>query len=149
MSIFKRVRFLSTRFIDLLSSFISTILRRRFISYIFKSGTVQKGITSAGPLPILPIHTRNGLAAADNLHFWQSFRLNLPFTPSSDDNFSPPKSYKRKALLIGVEVNDKPLTERGLDTRTNQSTLKGPHQDVRDMRQFLIGRFDSIVSNVY
>lgn len=68
----------------------------------------------------------------------------LPLTSPLGGHLRPPltQSRKRKALLIGVDHE-----------RTTQDVrpLKGgPHKDIRDMRQFLIGgsKFNSIIFRI-
>lgn len=53
-------------------------------------------------------------------------------------NLQPPRSCKRKALLVGVEY---PPTTRRRRRPVRPLNLKGPHRDVWNMRQFLIGGF--------
>jgi hypothetical protein len=117
-------------------------IQHKFLFYSFETHTEDRDenrITSA------PDHTHNVL---DDPSLPSSFRPNpLPFTPINDDLQST-QCYKRKALLIGVESTNQLLTERGLDTPTNLRPLKGPHKDIRDMRQFLIGRFYNSISNI-
>lgn len=62
-----------------------------------------------------------------------SFRPTPPLPSRIDNHLQPPQSCKRKALLIGVEDDD----------------CRGPHKDVRDMRQFLIGGFKFTYSMKY
>ena len=69
-------------------------------------------------------HTAQTLDVSDEPH--SSFRP----TPSPIDHEHPqlPRICKKKALLIGVEF------------KNGENRLESPHKDVRDMRQFLIGR---------
>jgi hypothetical protein len=93
-------------------------LKRKFFYFICGRPTLDSddgfnfGATSAGS------HTLNSL---NEPHF--PFRV-PPLTSPLGDRLQPPQIFKRKALLIGVEQG-----------------LRGPHKDVRDMRQFLIGKF--------
>jgi hypothetical protein len=63
----------------------------------------------------------------------------LPLISPLDAHLQPPQrlSFKRKALLVGVEENDEQPMRRG----QRPLALKGPHKDIRDMRQFLISKF--------
>ena len=88
---------------------------------------LNDGFTSAG------YHTLNVL---NEPYF--SFRPAPPLTSPIDDHLQPPQSCKRKALLVGIEFSDELPTERGLRPLAE---LNGPHKDIRDMRQFLIGGF--------
>jgi hypothetical protein len=57
----------------------------------------------------------------------------------------PPQSCKRKALLVGVEL---PTTRRRRRP-VRPLNLRGPHRDVWNMRQFLIGESSLIpVKNI-
>jgi len=63
-------------------------------------------------------------------------RISDTFTIPMDDHLRPQQSYKKKALLVGISGR---WTERGSDI---SRPLRGPHRDIRDMRQLLIGRFN-------
>lgn len=133
MSTSRRVHRLSERFIGLLQSVISTILEHKFLFSRFGTHTQDRD--------------ENWIGSAESP---SSFRPNPPpFTPPINVDLQSTQRYKRKALLIGVESANQLLTERGLDTPTNLRPLKGPHKDIRDMRQFLIGRFDKSIPNIY
>ena len=117
-------------------------LKRKFFPYLFgrflqdgddaaAAAGLNVGFTSAGSS-----HTLSGGNLDDSEpHF--PFRPTPPLTSPFDDHFQPPRSCKRKALLIGVEDNNGLPTKRG---------LRGPHKDIRDMHQFLLGesKFSSI-----
>ena len=104
-------------------------LKRKFFYFIFGRSTLDKddsdGFTSAGS-HTLAAHTLHPL---DEPHFPFIFP---PLTSLLGDHFQPPQSFKRKALLVGVEDSDELPMKRG---------LKGPHKDIRDMHQLLIGKF--------
>ena len=53
-----------------------------------------------------------------------------PLTPPNDFHLLPAQRCKKKALLVGVE------------SVSSGRSLKGPHKDVRDMCQLLIGRLN-------
>ena len=96
-------------------------LKHKLLSYIFGRPTQDKdddGFRS---------HKLNVtvLVLSGELEPHFSFRPTPPLTPID----KPPQKCKKKALLVGV-VN------------TNaERPLKGPHNDVRAMRQYLIGEF--------
>lgn len=73
-----------------------------------------------------------------------SFRPTLSFASLIHDPLKPPRRYKKKALLIGVESKHERLGSEK-DTPTSLRPLTGPHKDAQDMRQFLIGRFNNRV----
>ena len=115
--VFKRLRSLLKLLIN---------LKHKFLSYIFGRPTQDKDDDSDG----FCSHTLNFtvLVLLSELEPHFSFRPTTPpLIPPID---TPPQKCKKKALLIGVENS----TER---------PLKGPHNDVRTMRQFLIGEFKS------
>lgn len=110
-------------------------LKHKFFSYVFGRLTQDRdddglnvGFKSAGS------HT--GTAQAHTLNVLDE-PPTPPLTSPFDDHLQLPqtRNCKRKALLVGVESNNELQTKRGL------RPLKGPHKDVRDMRQFLIGEF--------
>ena len=100
-------------------------LKHKFLSYNFIRPTQDslrdddKFGSHTGPADTLNV--------LDEPHFFS--RSTPPSTSPIDET---PQSCKRKALLVGVEYNN-----------DKERPLKGPHKDVRDMRQFLIGEFES------
>ncbi|KAF8815603.1 hypothetical protein BYT27DRAFT_7333839 [Phlegmacium glaucopus] len=123
----KLVYSLSGRFISLLKRILSAIRKHNFFSYLFgrpiqdeenyeitsvRSPTIDTGLEEAqlGPSP--------------------SFLPTPPPTSPIDYHPKSPQSYKKKALLVGVESTNQPgSTERA---------MRGPHNDIRNMRQYLI-----------
>ena len=117
----------------LLEQFI--YLKHKLFPCIFKRPTRDRDdgdeLAVAGGSDTGTTHTPNVFQPGDGGIFL--FRP-TPLLPSCIDNhLQPPQGCKRKALLIGVEDDD----------------CRGPHKDVRDMRQFLIGGFKFTYSMKY
>jgi hypothetical protein len=122
-----------------------------FLSYIFgrpaqdrEDDGLNDGFTSVGS------HTAH-TNVIDQPHF--SFRpttspLTTPIVNHRD--LHPPRSCKRKALLVGVGSVE---TRRRGRRPVRPLNLRGPHRDVWNMRQLLIGGFkfstSKNISDVY
>ena len=106
-------------------------LKRKFISCIFGRPTQDRlgddelniGFTSAATQAGSGSHTVNVL---DEPHF-----PTPPLTSPTAVYLQSPGSHKRKALLVGVDHKNE--------------LQSGPHKDIWDMRQFLIGRFKFMI----
>ena len=81
---------------------------------------ILAGTSSAGCPTIHTLDVLNDLQLGPSSSSFANDHLGL----------KPPQSCKKKALLVGVE------SLNGL------RPLRGPHNDIREMRRFLIGKFD-------
>lgn len=107
--------------------------RFSFFSYFFGRRTHERLGDDELNVGITSFRT-NTVIASDKPHF--PIRPTPPSTsPIAKHLRPPPRSCKRKALLVGVEHNKELAAKHGV------RPLEGPHKDVRDMSQFLISKF--------